>query len=709
MFQKGESSFHFFIVPITNGLTTTPASNQEENQDLGEWWIASSVPTAASVMSTINEKCFQHSQKFLTSLRSRLPWAVKMYESSGKLVKNLIYAEGSDKVHHGSGLFDECLSVQSEGVPFQGQYCTVFFGLKLIDQEESALGHRNDTNSLNEEEPNEHISNFQKPSVSFCLPSTCTAGDLRSAVAQLVGFRVINQNNYSIVTISSDNYCYTEEKIHASRTTFDILTLAVLLIFCLFGITATTATIHHIWTENSSLQSFAVQLLHCFSAKKNCRSLLSTEQDSKDSLPCLHGIRVLTVCWIVLMHVGSEFSIERMVYNKSTAVKNSLRWEVQGLANGLFMVDTFFLISGLLVAFTQLRQLDNNNGFFNLKRFYFHRYIRLTPVYAAVLAFIATLGPYIGTGPDWHFVRRMSKGVRERWWTNMLYINNYVATTELSMSSPLMGPVECWYLACDMQMFWLSPLFIYPIWRWKKTGTIWTVASLIVFLAISARAFIVHNLPATLTPLGRPSEIARIDDYVLNHYMETFSRIPPYLIGILLGWLLHMKKNKKITIHKCQAAAGWVTATLIGLTVNFGMAPFVDETVVPVVNPFIRVSYGTLHHSAWAITIGWIIFACTHGYGGFINNFLSCKLFIPFSRLSYAVYLIHFNFIKAYASHLRKPFYFTEYVYATTYLGILVIAFVLAFVVSVVVEMPFLNLDKLLFPNNSKASKIKNS
>jgi hypothetical protein len=62
-------------------------------------------------------------------------------------------------------------------------------------------------------------------------------------------------------------------------------------------------------------------LLHCFSAKKNCRSLLSTEQDSKDSLPCLHGIRVLTVCWIVLMHVGSEFSIERMVYNKSTAVK----------------------------------------------------------------------------------------------------------------------------------------------------------------------------------------------------------------------------------------------------------------------------------------------------------------------------------------------------------------------------------------------------
>ena len=151
-----------------------------------------------------------------------------MYQSSGKLVKDLIYIEGSDNVHHESGLFDECLSVESNGVPFRGQYCTVFFGLKPVDSEESTRGRRNDTNNFNEAEPMEHISNFQKPSVSFCLPSTCSAGDLRSAVAQLVGFRVINQNNFSIVAMSSEDYCYTQEKIHASRTTFDYLTLAVL-------------------------------------------------------------------------------------------------------------------------------------------------------------------------------------------------------------------------------------------------------------------------------------------------------------------------------------------------------------------------------------------------------------------------------------------------------------------------------------------------
>lgn len=35
------------------------------------------------------------------------------------------------------------------------------------------------------------------------------------------------------------------------------------------------------------------------------------------------------------------------------------------------------------------------------------------------------------------------------------------------------------------------------------------------------------------------------------------------------------------------------------------------------------------------------------------------------------------------------------------------IAFLISFVVSVVVEMPFLNLDKLLFPNKSRALESK--
>lgn len=149
-----------------------------------------------------------------------------MYESSGRLVEDLIHIDGSDNVHHESGLFDECLSVQSDGIPFQGKYCTVFFGLKL--QEKGNDVAQSESDHSEEEEINENMSNFQKPSVGFCLPSTCSAGDLRSAVGQLVGSRVVKENNFSIVAISSEKYCYTQEKIHGRNTTFDNPTLIVL-------------------------------------------------------------------------------------------------------------------------------------------------------------------------------------------------------------------------------------------------------------------------------------------------------------------------------------------------------------------------------------------------------------------------------------------------------------------------------------------------
>ena len=151
-----------------------------------------------------------------------------VYESSGRLVEDLIHIEGSDNVHHESGLFDECLSVESDGINFQGKYCTVFFGLKHKENDGGSTPL--DWDDSDEEEINENMSNFQKPSVGFCLPSTCSAGDLRSAVAQLVaaGHRVINEKNFSIVAMSNEKYCYTLEKIHARSTTFDNPTLIVL-------------------------------------------------------------------------------------------------------------------------------------------------------------------------------------------------------------------------------------------------------------------------------------------------------------------------------------------------------------------------------------------------------------------------------------------------------------------------------------------------
>lgn len=52
-------------------------------------------------------------------------------------------------------------------------------------------------------------------------------------------------------------------------------------------------------------------------------------------------------------------------------------WWFQGIANATLSVDTFLMMSGLLVAYLLLAELEKNKGKFNFGYLYLHRYLRL--------------------------------------------------------------------------------------------------------------------------------------------------------------------------------------------------------------------------------------------------------------------------------------------------------------------------------------------
>ena len=283
-----------------------------------------------------------------------------------------------------------------------------------------------------------------------------------------------------------------------------------------------------------------VDILYCFSARKNSLALLSTKAAVDDhrgkgcndnQLSCLYGIRF--ICMFLLVAFHSQYKFTSNINNFATAMKvnihlfstdlshfitslalqNSSRWDVQYLTNGTLFVDAFFLMSGLLVCLSLMRQLDRSKGSFNVLRYYLHRYVRLTPLYAFVMASVAFILPLANTGPDWHYIKTMAEATRQRlWWGQLLYINNYVPTFDVGWISPQSGMIETWYLACDMQMYWLSPLFIYPLWRWKKVGLVWVLVCLSTLLAASTIPFIQHPdlLPTLL--VNRPYARLRLSN-----------------------------------------------------------------------------------------------------------------------------------------------------------------------------------------------------
>lgn len=47
--------------------------------------------------------------------------------------------------------------------------------------------------------------------------------------------------------------------------------------------------------------------------------------------------------------------------------------------------------------------------------------------------------------------------------------------------------------------------------------------------------------------------MAKFDEYARLHYVKTYARISPYLIGILLGWLLHKTKAQTLQMNKVMS------------------------------------------------------------------------------------------------------------------------------------------------------------
>lgn len=118
------------------------------------------------------------------------------------------------------------------------------------------------------------------------------------------------------------------------------------------------STLCEIFLDNDA-NKLNFDLLKCFSMISNGRKIFKCRKNNKstDIIECIHGIRVLSIIWIVYSH--SYLGLSGIPHMNSIYsfqwVKNILSMI---LYNGSVAVDTFFLISGLLLSWNILKHLD---------------------------------------------------------------------------------------------------------------------------------------------------------------------------------------------------------------------------------------------------------------------------------------------------------------------------------------------------------------
>ncbi|KAJ8668279.1 hypothetical protein QAD02_009942 [Eretmocerus hayati] len=597
--------------------------------------------------AAISSSCKSELTAFENGLKERQLWALKMADASSKIPSGILEGNLIDL-----GMYDECLAVHGvwSDIDVYGRHCMYKIGFNITGI-------------------------MVKGTLSTCLPASCTVKDIMIFLNQTIS-RIPSRYTQNVtlggVTCSRDE-----------PSELDTESIVYLVIFGILVGFLLVCTVCGEYCKMTDSTGSYLETLSQFSLIKNGAAILSTER-KKGNLPYIQGLRFFSMSWVVLGHQFLyAFSLTPNV-NAAHVLEWIQSWKSLYIFTAPYAVDTFFTVSGFLMTYLFLKEMSKKPNF-NIPMYYIHRYLRLTPSVLVVIIIAVVFVPNIGSGPLWEQSTAYSiHFCRKKWWSTLLYIQNFKEKEQMCLP-------HLWYLAVDMQLFWFSPIILYPLYKMPKIG-LWFLSGLLhVSMIIPAYIIAVNEYRMVSFTSGRGLAGTLFGEAMQNVYMVPHTRATPWLIGIFLGYEI-VNHNRRLT--KRIVFAGWLLTcvffTFCILGTRYFMDPEYEYSVVE------ETLFWVSTKLFWGLAIAWIIFSCVYKQAGLISSVLSWSFLLPLSRLSYCVYLVHFVIQSMQVGMVRLPGYFSNYFTWCSYFSSYTISIIVAFLLSLLFESPLIVLEKML-------------
>ncbi|XP_050051461.1 nose resistant to fluoxetine protein 6-like [Dermacentor andersoni] len=663
-----------------------PSSTPDSHEPRKSKFIEDFKATIKHIMSTmgsglarrllqadISAECSLGVLKFMRAVQELEPWALRLVDSTAKYPNGMLQASTADL-----GAYDECIEtvVHDEygDVKVRGQYCNVHVSL---GDDHSFIGdilpaflysHKRAQNFTS------YVMDQRLPGLRLgvCFVSSCSAQDLTNIARTLMG-------NVAKIVVKN---CVTNEYEAINATQAWIIGFLAVL-----AAVIVSATGFELLTENwdkSHKKAFPYRCAVAFSALSNTRLILSVNKDENSetySYRFMHGIRFLSIFWICLGH--SYGTITENITRLVNALHYFERWETLIVTAGYLAVDSFFFFSGFLLYYTLNKQKRNRVVVAVVA--IIRRYIRATvPLFFMIMCMY--LLPLIATGPNSkEFYNRFYAEIRKHWWDLLFQMRNWRADEEVSTMPHL------WYLSADYQFF-LVAVVIIQMFKARK----WLIAIIFSVLSIVSCGIAAWQIYGTnMTPflVALANEFGTVMDTLNHYYMLPFYHGVCFFSGCLT--FLLVERYGKAKISKMIQASLWCICLFCGLYCLFMKIEWYRSSERA--SETKRMFYAFTDRIFWSICVAWFVFTCATGRGGIVNRFLSWNGFVPLSRLSFGVYLIHSPFYILMYHIARERVFFSHFTLVSQCFAVMVWSYILSYFLFIACDAPTGHLEKLVF------------
>ncbi|KAL4143277.1 hypothetical protein QTP88_005628 [Uroleucon formosanum] len=643
------------------------------------------------------EACRRQSTMYKEHLSNHTSWAVRMQESWDRYPVGLLSGNT-----YQMGVYDECVDIQ---YPVKGQYC--LSEIKLIPpagrnysfkrtEDLDDFGNNHAWKTIlgwgnNEDQVPRNIFNL-----GICIPEACSALDLQTSLQREFDEKFSPEQFKTIVKVDEIK-CRVREDMYPYDTSYYL----TCWIFSLLVLMCCGATLHHIirisYQQNKNKNGeLSNTFFHAFSLIESTKA--SFKMKKGNSLNFFYSSKLISMIPTILVHKLSILMTNPISNSKfiESIYLNGPSKMLTFITNG---VDPFIVITGFITCLTlsrDFRKPKNEPFWKTLSRPIIHRIIRILPAYFAVMAFTAHILPHLGDGPLWPQKSWEEAEIcRNYWWTNTLFISNFV---DIKYQCLMMS----WYISCDIQFFIIGVIVIYVYTKHQKYGI--TLISTLIGLSLFV-PFIVTLSTGTegmfKIPLPYVMYIRKI--LSLNEsYRPSYMRATPFFSGIALNLLVEKLKEKKVKFSQIVVHSGIIAAWTIALSAQFYGTVFYEKDRP--YYPLEHALYSTISHCTWVIVVGWMTISYfTSGYG-LLEHLFQNKYLVIMGKLSYPVLLVNMTVMEISQSSQRSPVHLSLRYVIEACIFDTFICYLIAIILFLVVDEPFVKLTKKLFAHRESIS-----